>query len=233
MDEDSLKYADNIIKSNNVYKNAIDMLIDRGYDDDYLIDSCRNITLDIFKKLYKENKLHINVGHKTIENLMAYVYFADEYIQKFKTDNLIKLLERIKKVKQDSETYNIIVILKNKNKTNMKSKAKDYLKYKINVELYQYNKLLFNITKHTLVPQHILIKDVKTKVELLEKFAQTKESDKNKRLIFDLSQIPVIGVNDPVNRWYGGKIGDFYKIIRKKSKSTIKSIFYRRVAEIL
>lgn len=70
-----------------------------------------------------------------------------------------------------------------------------------------------DITKHELVPKHILL-DEKEKEELLKKYGIT------------LRQLPRILVTDPVIKILNGKPGDVVKIIRK-SPTAGESIYYR------
>lgn len=73
----------------------------------------------------------------------------------------------------------------------------------------------FNILKHELVPEHIILNE-KEKKEVLEKYGINPEN------------LPKILVSDPVVKAIGAKEGDILKIIRK-SKTAGTSIFYRVV----
>ena len=73
----------------------------------------------------------------------------------------------------------------------------------------------FNILKHELVPEHIII-DEKEKKEILEKFSIKPEN------------LPKILINYPVVKAIDAKDGDILKIIRK-SKTAGTSIYYRIV----
>ena len=75
----------------------------------------------------------------------------------------------------------------------------------------------FDILKHELVPEHIILNENEKK-ELFEKI---KITEKN---------LPKILTNDPVVKKIGAKEGDVLKIIRK-SPTAGTSIYYRVVAK--
>lgn len=74
------------------------------------------------------------------------------------------------------------------------------------IESFQENDLVVNITKHVLVPKHLLLSDQEKK-ELLTRY-RLKES-----------QLPRIQREDPVARYFGLKRGQVVKIIRRSETS--------------
>lgn len=72
-----------------------------------------------------------------------------------------------------------------------------------------------DITKHELVPKHIVLSE-KEKEELLKKYGIT------------LRQLPRILLSDPVIKALNAKVGDVVKIIRK-SETAGESEYYRVV----
>lgn len=74
-----------------------------------------------------------------------------------------------------------------------------------------------DITKHELVPKHILLTE-RDREELLKKFG------------IGLRQLPRISILDPMIKLLNGKPGDVVKIIRKSSVAG-ESVYYRVVVK--
>lgn len=91
----------------------------------------------------------------------------------------------------------------------------DELRNNTKIETFSFDEMIFNITKHTLVPKHTLISH-EEKRSLCKKF-----NINEKRL-------PQIKSTDPVSRYYGAIPGDVFRIIRP-SESTCFSTYYRLV----
>ena len=70
------------------------------------------------------------------------------------------------------------------------------------IELFNVNELMFNITKHVLVPKHVKISD-NEKIEFMKRFGE---------------KIPIINVTDPISKIYNYKSGDIIKIIRPNNE---------------
>ena len=86
---------------------------------------------------------------------------------------------------------------------------------KLILEHFLQSEVLFNITHHKLVPQHILLTP-KEKEEMLKQY-KVKEN-----------QLMGIKTTDPVARYYGYKRGQVIKIVRE-SKLAGRYIGYRIV----
>ena len=77
------------------------------------------------------------------------------------------------------------------------------------------NMVKIDVTKHMLVPEHIILKEEEIE-NLLEELSISKGS------------LPKILMTDPVTKLIGAKEGDILKIIRD-SPTTGKSVYYRFV----
>lgn len=97
--------------------------------------------------------------------------------------------------------------------------CKAFLKtVKLCVEHFLVEELMFNVTKHQLVPAHRILGEEETAAVL-------------KNLKIDRSNMPAILTTDIVCRYIGGKAGDILEITRD-SLTAGKSIYYRAVKEI-
>ena len=93
----------------------------------------------------------------------------------------------------------------------------DELKKTLKIETFNINEMIFNITKHVLVPKHELISN-KDKKDLLKIFKITEK------------KLPYIKIDDPVSRYYGASVGNVFKITRT-SESTNSTTYYRIVVK--
>ena len=82
------------------------------------------------------------------------------------------------------------------------------------IQYFQINQLLFNPTKHILVPEHRKLSPTEVN-ELMEKY-----------LIKNKLQMPIIMHNDVIAKWIGLKQGDIVEIKRYNENSGL-SYYYR------
>lgn len=128
-------------------------------------------------------------------------------------------INSVKFIATTMESYNInhcIVLYLN----NITVFAKNEIKKLITeenktIELFLFSELMYNITKHMLVPKHILLTQ-SDKRTLMKKYHVTEK------------QIPKILSSDPVSRYFNAKPGQIFQIIRD-SNITYKSVSYRIV----
>lgn len=85
----------------------------------------------------------------------------------------------------------------------------------INMQFFVVDELLFNITKHVLVPKHEVITDEKEIAGLVERYN-----------VKSRHQFPLILKSDPVAKYYGIKPGQVVKITRV-SPSAGEYVMYR------
>lgn len=164
----------------------LEMLKDRQFNVECINDDVTVIDEKLIVYFCKENKLGISAA-KRIEALL------EEY------------------------RLNHIICIYNNSVTSHAKKEIDsgFGKQGINVELFLIDDLQFNITKHSLVPKHILL-NKKFKKELLKFYNITE------------IQLPLIHLSDPICQYYGAKRGDLFKIERE-TVSNFTSPYFRLV----
>lgn len=181
---------------NDVVKSFItlrEMLIDREIDISNL-DNISDTEIEIMARTNKIFSFNVNENFKII-------YYMNP---KFKINDL-------KKYFGDEEK--IIIIFKEKiNNLNIKN-LKDF--ENINIEIFILKELLFNISKHILVPKHEIIKD-EEEINMIMETYQLKSK----------TQLPIILKTDPMSRYLDIKAGDIIKITRK-SPSAGLAVIYR------
>lgn len=174
-----------------VYNTILEMLHDRGYK----IDKIRDVSYDEFMIMYEENNYDILDDEKKIN----VVFFKET--KTFAKKDLESITQHSKL--EYGEDIKIIIILKEKTKLISKELSNDLYK---NVQLFLFKDLIFNKTKHSIVPKHILLSDDEAK-SILNKYACTK------------NQLPKILSTDPIAQYYDMKPGNIVKIIRQSTAS--------------
>jgi DNA-directed RNA polymerase subunit H (RpoH/RPB5) len=132
---------------------------------------------------------------------------------KFKEDNIMDF------VNSYFNKLNIILIFNNETistplLTQLTKYDKNLQKKGGMLQCFQIKQLLFNPTKHVLVPEHIKLSQEEA-VEIMEKY-----------LIKSKLQMPIILHNDVISKWLGLKQGDIVKIKRYNENSGL-SYYYR------
>lgn len=184
----------NILK--NVRKTTYEMLNDRKYKIKY-----QNLLTEELVKKYEENNCMILCDHQNKKNKMMVIFY--EYLSNGKIN-----LESIKKLinkylpEEDLDITNFILVLNTKMTYRGEREIYDLKKRNIESEIFYFDELFYNIMKHSLQPKFKLLSE--------------KDSDDIKKL-YRKNRLPMIKLNDKVNRYFNGKIGDVYKIMRDDS----------------
>ena len=208
---------DQITKSYRVRKTVLEMLMDRGYA---VSEAERNETLDEFKAQFCD----MSTGTVDAERLTITKLKASDPTQKimafFPADDRrigVGLVKRIyDTMTADNATASIIVLRAEITAFARSTVARlSVTNEPRRIELFKEDDLLVNITKHQLVPQHILL-SAEEKQRVLERY-KLKES-----------QLPRMTSNDPVAKYFGMTRGDVVKIIRK-SETAGRYVTYRLV----
>lgn len=120
-----------------------------------------------------------------------------------------------KNTEQNMENYELIFIVKeNPNESLIKVIDEMYNEYKLYINIFWLNTLLFNILEHEYVPTHVKI---------------TNEEFKDIKKVYNLAskqQLPLISRHDPIAKILGIRPGEIVKIIRP-SPACGKYITYR------
>jgi len=212
-----ISYLEKLYKVRN---NVLDMLIDRKYNNEHIEKHYKNIDFKKFTQLYKDDQLNIKVKH-TSKNNICIVKFINT---KFKKENLLDIIESLKGYIEEKSVdiiFNLIIITSNKPSSNIINLIYNLSNKKIKIEHFEFSELLFNKTKHILVPQHILLTE-KEKEKVLRQYNCS------------VKQLPRIIITrtiktryvDPIAKYYGANPGDVFKIIRK-SETGGEYISYR------
>jgi DNA-directed RNA polymerase I, II, and III subunit RPABC1 len=189
-----------------VRQTLLEMIEDRGY----FVPDIEKITFEQFVIKY-DNK-NIDIYIKNDENSkIFYIHFHNEN-KNFSKSDLKNIMQKIISTYGD-ENINLILLLKEKeNSAVSKELSKDMYK---NVEIFLKKNMIFNVTKHIYVPQHILL-NKEEELELLEKYNTTK------------GKLPKLSKTDPIAKYYGMKNDQICKIIRK-SPEVGEYVYYRLV----
>lgn len=220
----------------NIRGNVLRMLSQRGYTD-YIKKYHADVTMDDFKKAYKQNNITIYL-YKTKKNIegkdiktQCIVYFVDPTSRVGKVkQQFMKLMSTLEPTyDKEVDIVDLIMIAEDRDKNIFMHSISKYVKgyqqsyndrksYKhmIITELFYYSEVSFDLMEHYLVPKHELVAKEK-ETEILKTFGCTKD------------QLPRISKNDDiVARYFGANIGDIFRIYRKSPTAGI-SVYYRVV----
>jgi DNA-directed RNA polymerases I, II, and III subunit RPABC1 len=184
-------------------KVILEMLKDRTMNTD-LYD---NFTLEEIDALYKTNMK----PSKDINSLDIVVSNNKKIIVKYmlsskiRTQNIMNLLEDILDEETLNENDTIILVIRDKlsNPDQLEQHFENiYSKSKVFVQLFNLDMLMYNVTKHVIVPKHELLNEAEINEVLL------------KYNLENLNQLPLILKTDPVAKYHGMKISDVFRIIR-------------------
>lgn len=213
----------NATKCFSVYKTTLEMLEDRKYEVD---EKYKKIEFEIFKELFVINDIDINLDNK------IYISFFNKTLGTSQLDKLVnELLE-----KTDNEDLHIIVVLLTEAKASHAiEKLLDTKAYQ-NVELFHYNKLIFNITKHDIIGADIKVLEpdeldaVLGNYDSLSTSDRDKLEDKERAMRNDKLKrhFPHIPITDSVSRYFNAKKGQVLEV-RSRSVSSASVTTYRLV----
>ena len=191
-----------------VWKTLNEMMEDRGYEKNKNANMNKEEFIQEFSKQAKLNGVFIKIDPNNPDNVFR-TYFEYNPDPKLNMDTIKNLVEFMKSFNKINSG-----ILISAGKLTQQAKLRIMeINTHIPVETFSIGELVVNITKHVLVPKHILLKP-EEKDQLL------------KRYRIKPSQLPKIFITDPVAKYLGLKRGDVVKIVRF-SETAGKYITYR------
>ena len=209
--EEQKHYDPYFIDIYRAWNTCCEMLKDRGYTIPVEFTSIDN---NDFYKLYQNidsqdglNNYDI-LGTKDSTKKILVKFTLDK--ESITRQDIISIRTNINQMYDDATS--IIYILKNKPNTFV---YKEVNTINMNDEIFLYTEVIFNRTKHRLVPKHVLL---------------TEAEKKDLLLTYDCkdTQLPRMVTTDFVCRYFGAKPGDMFKIDRPSPSSGIY-ITYRVV----
>ncbi len=184
---------------------VLEMLRDRKYDTSKYFDKNGEyiqLNQELFNENFNINNLQLIVSKLNNPDDKIQVLFHEKKIG-------IDILKLIISEMNDINITHTLLIVKHKI-TSFAKKEIIKLSSKYNFEIFLENEMLFNITKHRIVPKHILLDDNEAK-EIINCYG--------KKAFY----LPKIFKTDAICKYYDGKVGDIFKIEREKN------IYYRVV----
>ena len=180
---------------------VIEMMRDRKYDTDEYFDENGNYKSEFnSEKMFNPQSLKLIIFN-SLKNEKVQVLFYEKKIG-------IDILKNIVNDMNDQNIKHTILIVRHKI-TSFAKKEILNLSSKYYFEIFLENEMLYNITKHKIVPQHILLNDNEAK-QVIDCYGKS-------------FYLPKIYDTDAICKYYDGKIGNVFKIIRSLS------IYYRVV----
>lgn len=202
----------------NFYKSRgiiLEMLKDRDYEvpedffklsfDDFMLLIEKN-NIDLYFSFNKEKNKDLLNKRKDV--YVSFLYQYQKAINKKEFDSLMNKIEKhLDKPISEIELILIFRIMPSKTTSDMLEQLK--------IQYFFINNLVFNPTKHSLVPEHRLLKVNEAK-EVLNRYNSTR------------LQLPKISRSDVIAKYYGFRTGDVIEIKRISPNSGIH-YFYRVV----
>ncbi len=211
-------FEDKIIKVRNT---VLEMLEDRGVKKENLPLNLKYSFLKYIINEFRNGKPILDILVKD-ENKKIYVKFLNEIERKSSKDNYgnLKEISRIimesNRLNKDTDSVIIVIFDEEFDRYKIFDTEPELIKIG-NISVFGYKSLLFNITRHPLVPLH-------------EKVPKADLKDfKKKFMLKSYSNLPSISYIDPVCKYYGFQPGDIIKVVRK-SAYVKEHVCYRYVS---
>ena len=202
-----------------VYQTTCDMLMDRGYfipDDrrigdyeDFMTRYC-SVSLHAEQSIPQRKALTFVCAKATDQMDLLFAYFAEE--RKVGASLLKEITAQAA-----PQNAQVILLIYPDQISPIARRAVTQVNNtgNIRIEIFHEGELMFNVTKHELVPKHIPLNEEEKK-ELLQTFKLRE------------TQLPRISISDPVARYYGLTRGRVVQI-RRPSETAGEYVTYRLV----
>ena len=188
-----------------------EMVIDRGFQK--------------INDKFPEEKLQKFLKNKSLEfEHQEYIFhflYNKRSNKKITKSYLQKKIKNIESESEDEDESKNIIFVLFWDTVNMLNKCENFYSDDIftleneQVQIFKFKNLVFNLTRHSLVPKHEKVPEEQVKNLLI------------KLMIHNLSQFPTLLTTDPVCRYYNFKVNDLIKISRTSNGNT--HTFYRCV----
>eukprot|EP01086_Lenisia_limosa_P016066 TRINITY_DN5615_c0_g1_i1.p1 TRINITY_DN5615_c0_g1~~TRINITY_DN5615_c0_g1_i1.p1 ORF type:complete len:203 (+),score=52.84 TRINITY_DN5615_c0_g1_i1:57-665(+) len=188
-----------------VRRTVVEMIVDRGYVVQEEDQGDATKFRERFTEMPNREDLALLAVHKTDSEQKLFVFFIND--EKVGVQPIRAVVDRMK---ADSAQHGIVVI---RNKITPFAKQSLDRVEDLQIELFKESELLINITKHVLVPKHVVLTP-EEKEELLTTY---KLRD---------SQLPRIQITDAVSRYLGLQRGQVVRITRP-SETAGRYVTYR------
>lgn len=167
-----------------------EMLRDRGIEDTTALDDMTSSKLE---------DMAIRKPIFTIDLPEGRTRIIYNFAQKFKMQDVKKIVE------DNKDTFDDWILITKESLTASVKRQLDDLETTIggHIDRFHVNELLFNISKHTLVPKHEPIRDEEAILEIMQKYGL-----KNRR------QLPLLLRSDPMAKYLGMRTNQVVKVTR-------------------
>jgi len=184
-----------ILRLYNARQTILEMLSDRGIN---ISESLYVTDINVFRKMFYSKDIDILVAPVDCNDKKIFVKFV--LSAKIKPNQIKDIIDNIRLDMSLQETDKIILIVKPEPNSNILKviKEKEYKQ----VELFCLDRVVFNITKHVLVPKHTKLTEEEVK-DVMDKF-----------YIVNKSMFPTMKKDDPIARYFNLSSGDVCRIER-------------------
>jgi DNA-directed RNA polymerase subunit H (RpoH/RPB5) len=193
-------------------KTLLDQLNYQGYN----ITNYEGFSINEVNIMYNKKQLDMLIESDVEPGAKVYVKYA--VYKKLTENHIYEVISDLFEIENimNKDTDKVIFVIKNEpNDTLMNIQNHLWHSDKYFISVLNIDRLQYNILKHTLVPEHTILKEEETK-DFYEKF----------NIINGAKQLPTISRFDPVAQVIGLRPGQVCKINRN-SQTTVQTTYYR------